>query len=168
MGRLSPRFTELPVAHIAEPLPPTTDSLTTDSNMRILIYILFAVTLVATTVVLLTPAESVRHSSASVKRQPTVKAQRNTIIYKAINDGDNWHVFWFFVLAGMGMLLPATPSLRSGIIILLLLNAYSLSSEVIQETLIPGRSFEWPDLGMNALGIVVGATSSLAIRKGKV
>ena len=128
-------------------------------GMRGFLFICFLVWLGVTGVVLLTPAETVRQTNVTVTGMPGVKAQRKTAIYRAINDGGNWHVFWFFSLASMAALLQRKPTLAASTKTLLFLSAGGLTMELIQETLIPGRSFEWRDLGMNTIGI----TAALAL-----
>jgi len=124
-------------------------------GMRGFLFICFLVWLGVTGVVLLTPAETVRQTNVTVTGMPGVKAQRKTAIYRAINDGGNWHVFWFFSLASMAALLQRKPTLAASTKTLLFLSAGGLTMELIQETLIPGRSFEWRDLITAALTLVM-------------
>ncbi len=133
--------------------------------MRAIVFILFLVWLGATSVVLLTPAETVRQTSSSVRRHPSVKPHRQTVAFKTVNEDANWHLFWFFGLGVLAMLLPSKPSLAAIILIFGLLNGYSIVSELIQEHFIPGRAFEWGDLALNAVGISAGLTLSLLARR---
>lgn len=132
--------------------------------MRTIVFILFSGWLVATSVVLLTPAETVRQTSSTVQRQPSVKVHRKTLAFKSMNDGGNWHLFWFFGLASTAALLQRKPTLAAGTKTFLLLSAFGLTMEIIQETLIPGRSFQWRDLGMNTIGITAGLPGATAFR----
>ncbi len=131
--------------------------------MRFANYLIFALWLVATTVVLLTPRETVRSTSAAVKRQPAVHAHKGSPAYNSVNDGDNWHLFWFFGLAGLTWVLPLKPTLKTAIILLAVLNLYSFATELIQELLIPGRKFEWGDLLLNAIGIGAGLCTGYGV-----
>jgi len=134
-------------------------------GMRGFLFICFFVWLGVTGVVLLTPAETVQQTNVTVTGMPGVKVQRKTAIYRAINDGDNWHVFWFFSLTSMAALLQRKPTLAASTKTLLFLSAGGLTMELIQETLIPGRSFEWRDLGMNTIGITAALTLVMTTRR---
>lgn len=133
--------------------------------MRTIVFIFFLIWLCATSVVLLTPAETVRQTGSSVRRQPSVKIHRQTVAFKTVNDGGTWHLFWFFGLASTAALLQRKPTLAASAKVFLILSAYGIGTELIQETLIPGRSFEWRDLGMNTIGIAAGITIIIASRR---
>ncbi len=133
--------------------------------MRIFLFICFFVWLAVTGVVLLTPAETVRQTNETVTCMPAVKAQRKTAIYRAINDGGNWHLFWFFSLAVMAALIQRKTTLAVTARTFLLLSAGGLSMELIQEAVIPGRSFEWRDLGMNTVGIAAALAFIIPVRR---
>ena len=102
-----------------------------------------------------------------VKRQPAVQAHKGTPAYRTVDDGDNWHLFWFFGLGMIAMLLPRTRSVPVIILIFSVLNLYSLATELTQEHLIPGRAFQWSDLAMNAVGITAGIGTSLIALHGR-
>ena len=127
--------------------------------------VLFVVWLCMTTIILLIPAEAVEQTGTALRQQPVIKAQAKSFIYKAVNDEENWHLFWFFVLAALAASLPV--SLRIGVCLawFLGLNAYGFTMEVIQQTLIPGRAFELQDLARNAIGIAFGLTVVVIIRR---
>jgi VanZ family protein len=127
--------------------------------------VLFVVWLCMTTIVLLIPAETVEQTGAAVRQQPAIKAQAKSFIYKAVNDGENWHLFWFFVLAAIAVSLPVRLRIGVCLVWFLGLNAYGFTMEVIQQTLIPGRAFELQDLGRNAIGIAFGLSVVMIIRR---
>lgn len=124
--------------------------------MRFAKYLMFALWLLATTVALLTPRETVRSTGAAIRRQPAIHAHRGSPVYRSVNDGDNWHLFWYFGLAALIWILPFKPTLKSAVLLLAVLNLFSLATEGTQECLIPGRAFEWGDLLLNAAGIGAG------------
>lgn len=133
---------------------------------RLLIYILFFGWLLATTAILLTPAENVRQSSSAIKRQSVVKAHKQSFAFKRVNDGNNWHLFFFFGLSTLTALLPGKRAVKTYAKRGLLLFVFSLFMELIQEFFIPGRSFELLDLGLNAIGISAGMTVGMLIDAG--
>ncbi len=123
---------------------------------RVFSYILFALWLLATSMVLLTPRDTVQSTGAAVKRQPAIQAHKGSTVYNSVDDGDNWHLFWFFGLAGLTWVMPFKPTRKTAMALLALLNLYSLATELVQEIVIPGRKFEWGDLLLNAIGIGAG------------
>jgi len=130
--------------------------------MRVAKYLIIVIWILATSIVLWTPRDMVRSTGAAVKRQPAIKIHKGTPVYNTVDDGDNWHLFWFFGLAGLTWALPLKPTLKTAIKLLVLLNLYSVATELIQEFLIPGRKFEWSDLLMNAIGIGAGLGAGYA------
>ena len=132
--------------------------------MRFAKYLMLALWLLATTVVLLTPRETVRSTGAAVRRQTVIRAHKGSPVYKSVNDGDNWHLFWFFGLAALIWILPFKPTLKSAVLLLVVLNLFSLVTEGIQECLIPERKFEWCDLLLNAAGIGAGLCTGYVAR----
>jgi len=124
--------------------------------MRVAKYLIIVIWILATSIVLWTPRDTVRSTGAAVRRQPAIRMHKGTPVYNTVHDSDNWHLFWFFGLAGLAWLLPQKPTLKTAITLLVLLNLYSVATELIQEFFIPGRRFEWGDLLLNAIGIGAG------------
>lgn len=127
-------------------------------------FIVFAFWLLATSVILLTPRDTVRSTSAAVKRQPVVQVHKGTPVYRTVDDGDNWHLFWFFGLGLLAMMLPRERLTSNTILIVAALSLYSLATELIQEYVIQGRAFQWYDLLMNQIGIVTGTVTATVLR----
>ena len=113
-----------------------------------------------TSVILWSPADSIRKAGSEVRKATaSVGTPRQLLIF----DGDNWHLFLFL---GLAVLLTCYPdSLRRNeiLMLLVLLTAYSTVTEIVQEVLVPGRAFEWQDMGLNQVALTVGvALTSMA------
>ncbi len=134
---------------------------------RTLIYLLFLAWLVMTSVVMFVPAETVRETNRTIEATKTVKPHTKQAFYKVLHSSRTVHGFCFLGLAFLGSCLPLNAGFKTYVRVLLLLTAASLASELIQQYVVLGRGCEWRDIAMNELGIFVGATVALAIRKGK-
>jgi hypothetical protein len=123
----------------------------------ILVWILMA------SVILWSPADSIRETGREVRKATASVAPSMTARQLLIFDGDNWHLFLFL---GLAVLLTCYPhSLRRNeiLMLLVLLTAYSTVTEIVQEMLVPGRAFEWQDMGRNQVALTVGvALTSMA------
>ena len=122
-------------------------------------YAMFIGWLGVMTVVLLAPAGGVSADPAALSRVAWLQQALSSVVIWAAKDGSLWHVVWFLVLGALtAVLSPPPPSLRKVLQLLILLNAYSIVTEMVQETMVPGRAFEWSDVWWNAVGCIAGVT----------
>jgi VanZ family protein len=118
--------------------------------------IAFAIWLLLVTAILCTPARTVRQANARVTAVVAVKAQSKTEAYKLFQSGDSWHAALFFILGILAMRLRRWSLPINLLAVFLLVSGYGFTIEVIQQFFIPGRSFQWSDLAVNEMGLILG------------
>lgn len=106
--------------------------------------------------VLWSPRESIRHAGSEIRKVAKVVVPSKTPQQLHIFDGDNWHIFLFIGIAVLVTCYPHRLRWNEILALLFLLNVFSLVTEIVQEILVPGRSFQWYDILLNQAGIVLG------------
>jgi len=112
-----------------------------------------------TTLALFSPDERVREVRDDVRtvRGLPVEADEDVVQRKPWEADAAWNRALVFGLALLGIRQWPREKRRARVWRLLaILTAFSITSELIQEYGIPGRAFEWGDLLVNQLGIVLG------------
>lgn len=114
-----------------------------------------------TTVMLLTPGDTIRQVNEGMKDHSAKTTQTRSAIYKMVQDEENWHAGLFFVLGIFAVLQLKTHRRFRFVVLILLFSSFGLLIELIQEFFIPGRAFEWGDLVMNEMGLMIGLIISV-------
>lgn len=130
-------------------------------------WVVFAAWILVTTVVLLSPAQVVRDAQKDIWKSSAMESRVTGKPRKLVAKFINWHGAWFLILAGLSALTPAKPTMKTALILLASLTFYSCSAEVIQELLIPSRSFQCGDMARNEIGIVAGLAIVIGVRRAK-
>jgi len=94
-----------------------------------------------------------------------IKNSSSALVIRAAKDGPVWHVVLFLGLGALAALLPASmaTALKPSFLFVALI-IVSLIIEFAQETMIPGRAFEWSDVSFNAIGNALGLIPIATLR----
>ena len=126
-------------------------------SAMILVWILMA------SVILWSPADSISQAGSELRKATASVVPSRTPRQLLIFDGDNWHLFFSFGLAVLATCYPRHLRRNEILRLLVLLTVYSTVTEIVQEIFVPGRAFEWQDMGLNQVGLTVGvALTSMA------
>ena len=114
--------------------------------------------------VLWSPRESIRHAGSEVFKAAQgvapSKAPRQLLIF----NGDNWHVFLFLGLAVLVTCYPQPLGWKEVLMLMVGLAAFGALTEIVQAMFVPGRAFEWHDMGLNQMGLTAGVALTSMVR----
>ena len=104
--------------------------------------------------ILWSPGDSIRHAGSEVRKATRVVVPSKTSRQLLIFNGDNWHMFLFLGLAALVTCYPHCLQRNEILMVLVGLAAFGTLTEIVQSMFVPGRAFEWQDLGLNQIGIL--------------
>lgn len=120
----------------------------------------FLLWLIVATVSLCLSAEAARNTGDMIEAA-TRSPQQDKSLLRGLRKSEPIHAVLFAVggFLGMGVVAGSRRfgALAALVSVIIFLSAYGILLETIQEYFIPGRAFQWVDVCVNELGIILGA-----------